>query len=81
MVLHPQSPPDVNLQGAINRQSTLSREHQGPRAILNALERLATAYGSECVRARQDLAIAESQLRDYQGRLANRSRTMPTCPN
>jgi hypothetical protein len=66
LVLHPQFPPDVYLDGAITRQSTLSRDHQGPRAVLNALERLATGYGSECVRVRQDLAIAESQLRDYQ---------------
>jgi N12 class adenine-specific DNA methylase len=69
MVLHPQFPPDVFLEGAITRLSTLSRDHQGPRAVLNALERLATGYGSECVRVRQDLAIAESQLRDYQARL------------
>ena len=69
MVLHPQFPPDVYLEGAITRQSTLSREHQGPRAVLNALERLASGYGSECDRVRQDLAIAESQLRDYQARL------------
>jgi hypothetical protein len=26
-------------------------------------------YGSECVRIRQDLSIAEAQLRDYQARL------------
>ncbi len=69
IVLHPQFPPDVYLEGAISRRATLSREHQGPRAVLNALERLAGAYGSECVRVRQDLSIAESQLRDYQGRL------------
>jgi N12 class adenine-specific DNA methylase len=69
MVLHPQFPPDVYLEGAITRHSTLSRDHQGPRAMLNALERLATGYGSECVRVRQDLAIAESQLRDYRERL------------
>jgi hypothetical protein len=37
--------------------------------VLNALERLAGGYGSECDRIRQDLAIAESQLRDYQARL------------
>lgn len=37
--------------------------------VLNALERLANAYGSECDRVRQDLAIAEAQLRDYQARL------------
>src|SRR5204863_4242547 len=69
MVLHPQFPPDVFLEGAITRLSTLSRDHQGPRAVLNALERLATGYGSECMRVRQDLAIAESQLRDYRERL------------
>src|SRR5581483_9861552 len=69
LVLHPQFPPDVYLEGAITRQSTLSRDHQGPRAVLNALERLANGYGSEIVRVRQDLGIAESQLRDYQARL------------
>jgi N12 class adenine-specific DNA methylase len=69
LVLHPQFPTDVYLEGAINRQATLSRDHQGPRAVLNALERLATGYGSDIVRVRQDLAIAESQLRDYRERL------------
>jgi N12 class adenine-specific DNA methylase len=69
MVLHPQFPPDVYLEGTVTRQSGLSRDHQGPRAVLNNLERLANAYGSECVRVRQDLTIAESQLRDYQARL------------
>jgi hypothetical protein len=69
VVLHPQFPASVYLEGAIARQSALSREHQGPRAVLNALERLAGGYGSECDRIRQDLAIAESQLRDYQARL------------
>ncbi len=69
LVLHPQFPPDVYLEGAITRQTGLSRDHQGPRAVLNALERIATGYGSECLRVRQDLAIAESQLRDYQARL------------
>ncbi len=47
----------------------LPKEHQGPRAVLNALERLASGYGSECDRVRQDLAIAEAQLRDYRERL------------
>jgi N12 class adenine-specific DNA methylase len=69
LVLHPQFPPDVYLEGAITRQSGLSRDHQGPRAVLNALERLANGYGSDCVRIRQDLAIAESQLRDFRERL------------
>ena len=69
LILNPQFPPDVYLEGATTRQSALSRDHQGPRAVLNCLERLANGYGSECVRVRQDLTIAESQLRDYQARL------------
>jgi hypothetical protein len=69
LVLHPHFPPDVYLQGAATRQTMLSREHQGPRAVLNALERLASGYSSDCDHVRQDLGIAESQLRDYQARL------------
>jgi len=69
IVLQQQFPPEVYLEGAVTRQSALSREHQGPRAVLNAMERLANGYGSDCNRIRQDLAIAESQLRDYQARL------------
>ena len=71
IVLHPQFPPDVYLEGSTTRQTSLSREHQGPRTVLNALERLANAYGSDCDRVRQDLSIAEAQLRDYQARLGN----------
>jgi N12 class adenine-specific DNA methylase len=69
IVLHPEFPASVFVEGTIGRQSQLSREHQGPRALVNALERLAGGYGSECARLGQDLAIAESQLRDYQARL------------
>ena len=47
----------------------LSREHHGPRAILHAVERLANGYAPECARLRQELAVAQSQLRDYQARL------------
>jgi hypothetical protein len=69
IVRHSQFPPDIYLEGASNRRYTLSRDHQGPRAVLNALERLASGYGAECIRVQQELAIAESQLRDYQARL------------
>src|SRR6266852_2732107 len=69
MVLNPQWAPEVYLEGVTTRQDTLSRDHHGPRAVLNALERLTGAYGSECVRVQQDLSIAESQLRDYRERL------------
>ena len=43
----PQFPPDVYLEGAITRQSGLSREHQGLRAILNALSFLFRFFDSE----------------------------------
>jgi hypothetical protein len=69
MVLNRQWSPEVYLEGATTRIDTLSRNHHGPRAVLNALDRLAGAYGTECVRVKQDLSIAESQLRDYQARL------------
>jgi hypothetical protein len=69
MVLHPQWRPEVYLEGAITRQDSLSRENQGPRAVLNALERLARGYGTERDRTQQDLELAATQLRDYQARL------------
>jgi hypothetical protein len=69
VVLHPHFAPEVYLEGAALRQSMLSRDHHGPRAVLNALERLADGYGWECDRVRQELAVAENQLRDYRERL------------
>ncbi len=69
LTLNPQFAPEMYLEGKIARRCPLSREHRGPRAVLNALERLAGGYASECGRIRQDLAIAESQLRDYKARL------------
>jgi hypothetical protein len=69
VILHPQSSPDVYLERAILRRDMLSREYRGPRAVLNALERLAKGYGAECTHVQQDLTIAEAQLRDYQSRL------------
>jgi hypothetical protein len=68
LVLHREFRPEVYLEGAATTQDTLSREHQGPRAVLNALERLAGSYGRECNRVRQELSVAEAQLRDYQAR-------------
>ena len=69
MVLHPGHAPEVYLGGAITRQASLSREHHGPRAVMNALQRLAGNYSFECDSVRQDLGIAEAQLRDYRARL------------
>ena len=43
IVLDPYWSPEVYLQGEISRQDTLSRDHHGPQAVLNALDRLAGA--------------------------------------
>lgn len=68
IVLHQQFSPDIYLGAAIFRQSSLSK-NQGPRAVLNALENLAAGYQSECATVKKEVAIAESQLRDYRERL------------
>ncbi|HZZ80814.1 MAG TPA: DEAD/DEAH box helicase family protein, partial [Gemmataceae bacterium] len=69
MVLHPQWSPEVYLEGTTTKLDTLSRDHRGPRAVLNALDRIADIYAADIARTKQDLSIAESQLRDYQARL------------
>ncbi len=69
IVLDSSFAPEVHLEGATIRQATLSREHRGPRAVLNALERLAGSYGEQCEKARQELALAEGQFRDYEQRI------------
>jgi hypothetical protein len=67
-VLHPQHGPELYLEGAATRQSGFL-QHHGARAVLNALERLAGGYTTACDATRQDLAIAEGHLRDYEARL------------
>ena len=69
IVLHSQFAPDAYLEGRATRESMLSRDHHGPRAILNALERLANGYAFECDRVRRELGLAENQVRDYQARV------------
>ncbi|MCL4743689.1 MAG: hypothetical protein KJZ54_15950, partial [Phycisphaerales bacterium] len=69
LVLCPHFPPEVYLEGAATRTDRLTRGSHGPRAVLNALDRISTGYDSDLSRLRQDLSIAESQLRDYQARV------------
>ena len=68
MVLHPQWRPQVYLERAVTRQDSLG-ENQGPRAVLNAVERLARGYGMETERTRQDLEVARRQEQDYSARV------------
>ncbi|WP_437207100.1 DEAD/DEAH box helicase family protein [Planctomicrobium sp. SH664] len=69
LILDPEFSLEIYLQGQLTRKTRLSKDHQGPRAILNAVERLASGYEKEGDQLRQDLSIAQSQLRDYQSRL------------
>ena len=69
IVLHSSSSPEIYLEGAITRHASLSAEHHGPRAVLNALDRLIGTYGSQVDTTRQELTIAEGQQRDYQTRV------------
>jgi hypothetical protein len=69
LVLHPNGGADVFLEGAATRHGMLSRDHRGPRAVLNALDRLPDSYPGQCDATAADLAIAEGQRRDHQARL------------
>ncbi len=69
LVLHRDFPPEAYIEGETTRYDRLLRGNHGPRAVLNSLERLCNAYGSEIVGVKLDHSIAESQLRDYQHRI------------
>ncbi len=69
LILYPHSNPDLYLEGAATRQDTFAQERPGPRAVLNALERLMDSYPSECAAVQQNLEIAQTQLHDYQARV------------
>ena len=69
LVVRPGFPADVYLRGRTTRSLMLHRDLQGPRAVLNALDRLADEYGPERARVKREVAVAEGQLRDYQDRL------------
>lgn len=60
---------DVYLKGAGCRSESVSRDHAGPRAILNAVARIVNSFDSRMDETRRDLALAEQQLADYRERL------------
>jgi N12 class adenine-specific DNA methylase len=69
LVLHPQGTPDICVEGALTRVSQLARDFHGPRAILNAVERLVGSAATEREKTVRDLGIAQGQRRDYEARL------------
>ena len=69
LVKHPLGQCDAYVEGVVTRREVMLRENPGPRAVLNAIERLAEGYGGELEYTRSALAIAEGQLKDYESRL------------
>jgi hypothetical protein len=69
--LHPHDAPAVRIQGEATRVADLSREHRGPRAVLNMVDRLIDGYNAERERTLRELQLAQGQLRDYQARLGS----------
>ena len=69
LVQHPQGAPEVYVEGVLRRSTPLARDVHGPRAILNAVERLLSTAASERDKAIRDLTIAQGQLRDYETHL------------
>ena len=51
--LSPHENPAVCVEGAVTRYEPLSREHRGPRAIMNAVTRLVDGYGDERAQSRE----------------------------
>jgi hypothetical protein len=69
LVQHPQGAPEVYVEGALRRYAPLARAVHGPRAILNAVDRLIGTAEPERDKATRDLTIAQGQRRDYDTRL------------
>ena len=66
--LRPQQTPEVFVRGALTYRYGLSREHQGPRAVWNAVQRLIGSWAERAAQTRSELALARAQLRDYDAR-------------
>jgi hypothetical protein len=69
IILHPLGGTEVYLDGAVRCRETLMRDNPGPRAVLNALERLANGYEDDIRHLKAEIALKEGQLKDYESRL------------
>ncbi len=67
VTLHPTNHPEIYLQGDAVRHTTIKTGSKG-LAVMNALERLTEGYAEAAESTRKELAVAESQLKDYQSR-------------
>ncbi len=72
LVKHRHGAPEVYLAGQGTRHIPLSRDSQGPRAVLNALERLFSSYEGRAEELQRELSLAAVKLQDYEARLGTR---------
>jgi N12 class adenine-specific DNA methylase len=72
LALYASGTAEVELEGETTRRSTLLRDSRGPRAVLNAAERIADSYDVRLAEGEKELAVARDQLRDYESRLGAR---------
>jgi hypothetical protein len=70
---HPLGQLDVYVEGAGKRWVTMPRDTPGPRAVMNAVERLIPVYAHEFDDIRADIAVKQGQLRDYESRVGKPS--------
>ena len=65
IILLPLGGTEVYLDGDVRCREQLVRDNPGPRAVLNALERLAGGYDHDCRHLKADIAVKQGQLSDY----------------
>ena len=68
LILHTFGQCDTYIEGNVTQRANL-RDNPGPRAVLNAVERLAANYGLDLDDTQASLAIAQGQYRDYEARI------------
>ena len=72
LIQHPGGQAEVYLEGKSTRHATLYRDAHGPRAIMNAVQRLGRLLRRPSAKPpAATLTLAEGQQRDYQTRLGS----------
>ena len=69
IILHPLGGTEVYLDGAVRCREQMIRDNPGPRAVLNALDRLADGYEGDIRHLKAEIAVKQGQLKDYETRL------------
>ena len=68
VTLTPGRVPEAYIEGRVTLRDRLSRDQPGPRAVINAVERLVGRYEAEHAQTMRDMEIAQTRLRDFSAR-------------